>query len=149
MEELSHFLPCRGGRAALGTGLCQPWIGSKGGGVKDQWEPANVRTTFEEDIRRVLANIPRGTVMTYGEVAVEAGRPAASRAVGNLLARAGGDLSWWRVVNSQGRLVPGNESEQAQRLRAEGVEIANGRVTMRAVTKRPSKNVGATYEERR
>jgi alkylated DNA nucleotide flippase Atl1 len=38
------------------------------------------------------------------------------------------DLPWWRVVNVQGRLVPGNESEQTRLLKAEGIELVNGRV---------------------
>jgi methylated-DNA-protein-cysteine methyltransferase related protein len=87
---------------------------------------------FEADIRRVLAKIPRGTVLTYGEVAKESGHPAASRAVGNFLARGEGDLPWWRVVTAKGRLVPGNEHEHAKRLRAEGVRLVNGRVHMYA-----------------
>jgi len=88
--------------------------------------------TFEEDIRRVLSNIPRGTVLTYGEVAEESGHPGASRAVGNLLAHGDGALPWWRVVTSTGRLVPGNEREHAQRLSAEGVRVTNGHVDMGA-----------------
>ena len=51
------------------------------------------------------------------------GCPGSRRLVGNVLA--GNDdpeLPWWRVVNSVGRLVPGNEREQAARLRAEGVD---------------------------
>jgi methylated-DNA-protein-cysteine methyltransferase-like protein len=65
--------------------------------------------------------------MTYGEVAEEAGSPGAARAVGNILARSDG-LPWWRVVTSTGRLVPGHEQDQASRLRAEGVNVVNGRV---------------------
>jgi len=78
----------------------------------------------------VLAAIEPGEVVTYGEVATEAGYPRAARAVGNFLAR-GSDAPWWRVVNSNGRLVPGHEVEQAAKLRAEGVEVRNGRVSMR------------------
>jgi alkylated DNA nucleotide flippase Atl1 len=89
-----------------------------------------VELNFEDDIRRVLANIPRGTVLTYGEVAEESGHPGASRAVGNLLAHGDGALPWWRVVTSTGRLVPGNEREHAQRLNAEGVRVINGHVDM-------------------
>jgi alkylated DNA nucleotide flippase Atl1 len=68
--------------------------------------------------------------MTYGEVALEAGRPGAARAVGNILARCDGGLPWWRVVTATGRLVPGNEIEHASRLRGEGVRVTNGRVAM-------------------
>lgn len=87
-------------------------------------------TTFEDDIRRVLSNIPRGTVMTYGEVAAESGRPGASRAVGNFLARADGSVPWWRVVTADGRLVPGSELEHAKRLKADGVAMVDGHVVM-------------------
>ncbi len=68
--------------------------------------------------------------MAYGEVAAEAGFPGAARAVGNLL-RVTPGLPWWRVVTATGRLVPGNEPDQAARLRAEGVKVRNGRVTRR------------------
>jgi methylated-DNA-protein-cysteine methyltransferase-like protein len=72
-------------------------------------------------------------VVTYGEVAAEAGHPGAARAVGHLLARSDGTLPWWRVVTSTGRLVPGHEVEHARRLRAEGVDVDDrtGRVRPR------------------
>jgi alkylated DNA nucleotide flippase Atl1 len=92
---------------------------------------------FEDDVRRVLERLTSGTVMTYGEVALEAGHPGAARAVGTFLARGATGLPWWRVVTSTGRLVPGHEREQAQRLRSEGVRMNNGRVVMRVRSKDP------------
>ena len=92
---------------------------------------------FEDDVRRVLERLSSGTVMTYGEVALEAGHPGAARAVGTFLARGTTGLPWWRVVTSTGRLVPDHEVEHAQRLRAEGVRMANGRVVMRARSREP------------
>lgn len=73
----------------------------------------------------VLDSVGPGEVVTYGEVAAEAGYPGLPRAVGALLARgvAGVALPWWRVVTATGRLVPDHEREQARRLRAEGVEV--------------------------
>lgn len=85
---------------------------------------------FEVAVTEVILHIPAGTVVTYGEVAAEAGYPGAARAVGNLLRRTRG-LPWWRVVAANGRLVPGGEREHAQRLRAEGVMVDNGRVAHR------------------
>lgn len=76
----------------------------------------------------VLHSLGPGEVVTYGEVAAEAGFPGAARAVGRLLATSEDDLPWWRVVTATGRLVPGHEEAQAARLRAEGVEVADGRV---------------------
>lgn len=87
---------------------------------------------FAEAVARVVASIPEGQVLTYGEVAVEAGRAGAARAVGGVLAASDSALPWWRVVAASGRLVPGNEAEHARRLRAEGVAVVGdgGRVAM-------------------
>ena len=82
---------------------------------------------FERRVAEVIRSLRSGDVATYGEVAAEAGYPGAARAVGNVLARSGG-LPWWRIVTASGRLVPGHEAEQARRLRAEGVQVLNGRV---------------------
>jgi methylated-DNA-protein-cysteine methyltransferase related protein len=83
-------------------------------------------TDFEERVRRVVAALEPGDIATYGEVAEEAESPGAARAVGGVLARTDG-LPWWRVVTATGRLVPGHEREQADRLRAEGVVVKRGR----------------------
>jgi methylated-DNA-protein-cysteine methyltransferase-like protein len=88
---------------------------------------------FEQDVMAVLQSLGPAEVVTYGEVAAEAGHPGAARAVGRLLATSGEDLPWWRVVTSTGRLVPGHEATHAQRLRAEGVEVVDGRVSLEAL----------------
>lgn len=85
---------------------------------------------FPDAAARVIEGLGPGEVITYGEVAAEAGFPGAARAVGNLLRRTPG-LPWWRVVAASGRLVPGSESEQAELLRAEGVKVRNGKVVSR------------------
>lgn len=70
-----------------------------------------------------------GEVITYGEVAAEAGYPGAARAVGGFLRNRSG-YPWWRVIAANGRLVPGLEAEHERRLRGEGVPVADGRVPM-------------------
>lgn len=85
-------------------------------------------TEFEERIAEVLDALMPGDVVTYGEIAAEAGRPGAARAVGRYLHDHGSGHTWWRVVTATGRLVPGGEDEHARRLRAEGVKIVDGRV---------------------
>ena len=77
-------------------------------------------TPFELAVAAVLDGLPEGEVLTYGEVAAEAGHPGAHRAVGRFLRDHDG-FPWWRVVTSTGRL-------QAGRLAAEGVEVHGGRV---------------------
>lgn len=82
--------------------------------------------TFDEAVREAVARLGPGEVVTYGEIALEVGRPGAARAVGAVLARSDGSLPWWRVVTSSGRLVPGHEAEHARLLAAEGVTLTPG-----------------------
>ncbi len=42
-------------------------------------------TVFQRAVYRVVARIPRGTLLTYGQVARAIGNPKAARAVGNAL----------------------------------------------------------------
>ena len=85
-------------------------------------------TTFEAAVLAVLDALPLGEVITYGEVAAEAGRPGAARAVGRIMATSDAEVPWWRVVAADGRLAPGKEAEQRRRLRAEGVDVGDRRV---------------------
>lgn len=76
----------------------------------------------------MLRRLGPGEVVTYGEVAAEAGYRGAARAVGNLLRDSDAGLPWWRVVTRDGRLAPGHERAQARLLRAEGIELRGERV---------------------
>ena len=82
---------------------------------------------LDDRIIDVIRLLEPGEVVSYGDIASDAGAPRASRHVGRVLAHSSG-LCWWRVVNSQGRLVPGNEREHTRLLRAEVVKVFNGRV---------------------
>lgn len=82
---------------------------------------------FTDAVVAVITRLEPGEVVTYGEVAAEAGYPGAARAVGNVL-RTTPDLPWWRVVTTTGRLVPGHEAEHARRLRLEGIGAEGGRI---------------------
>jgi methylated-DNA-protein-cysteine methyltransferase-like protein len=89
---------------------------------------------FGEEVARVLEQLEPGEVVSYGEVAEEAGFPGAARAVGNLVRSTPG-LPWWRVVAKSGRLAPGLEQRQTELLRSEGVAVNNGRVRLRDNTR--------------
>ena len=82
-------------------------------------------------IRRVIAEIPRGKVATYGQVAARAGFPGAARMSVWALQRSDG-LPWHRVVSAGGRIaLPGEEGrEQHLRLELEGVTFRGGRVRL-------------------
>ncbi len=79
--------------------------------------------------RRVIARIPRGRVLTYGQVASAAGHPGAARVTVWALQSTDG-LPWHRVVAAGGRIaLPGEAGrEQRLRLRVEGVQFRAGRV---------------------
>jgi methylated-DNA-protein-cysteine methyltransferase-like protein len=87
----------------------------------------------------VVAQIPPGTVSTYGEVARTAGLPGRARQAGHALKHTpdGLHLPWHRVVGAGGKIVfpPGSSAfrEQARRLRGEGVRVENGRVAREAL----------------
>ena len=83
--------------------------------------------TFAERVYSTVESLAEGEVATYGEIAADAGRPGAARAVGRILANSDG-LPWWRVVTKEGRLVPGQEKEHARRLAREGLAVRHNRV---------------------
>jgi len=86
----------------------------------------------EERERRVLDlvdAIPRGRVLTYGDVA-ELAELSTPRLVGAVLRRRGFEVPWHRVVLAGGRVAPHLASEQLARLRAEAVPISNGKVDL-------------------
>ena len=85
-------------------------------------------TALQTEIARVIASLRDGEVVSYGDIAHDAGRPGAARAVGALLASTDLDLPWWRVVRSDGRLAVDKPGRQAALLRAEGVVVRNHRV---------------------
>ncbi|MFY9807940.1 MAG: MGMT family protein [Pseudonocardiaceae bacterium] len=84
-----------------------------------------------ERVRSVVAAIPVGSVLAYGQVAARAGLPGRARLVGRILAEDGDDLPWHRVLRADGTPAAHLAAEQLARLRAEGVPVEGGRVRMR------------------
>jgi alkylated DNA nucleotide flippase Atl1 len=85
-------------------------------------------TELAERIRREVAALQPGEVVSYSEVARRVGSWRWARAVGSALAEAGDGLPWWRVVHRDGTLSAPNRAEQRRRLEAEGVDVVDGRV---------------------
>ncbi|MCU1527727.1 MAG: hypothetical protein JWP75_1490 [Frondihabitans sp.] len=70
----------------------------------------------------VVESIPAGHVMTYGGVAAAFGSRS-SRGVGKVMAHAGGDLAWWRVVRASGHPPEGHEQRALEMYRVEGTPL--------------------------
>ena len=84
--------------------------------------------------RRIIRQIPRGKVATYGQVAAAAGYPLYHRHVAQLLRKSGGTLPWQRVVGAGGAIKLKYEAalEQRTRLEMEGVRFRGKHVDMAA-----------------
>src|SRR5207244_11530391 len=92
--------------------------------------PAPRLGMFARAVRRIVRSIPRGRVLSYGEVALRAGRPGGARAVVRALHQLD-DVPWWRVLRADGPLAPQVAREQGQLLADEGHEARTGRSARR------------------
>ncbi len=90
--------------------------------------------TFPARVHAIVRAVPRGRVITYGQVALLAGRPRGARQVG-WIAHAGEPAPWQRVVNSSGGLAvgfTGGREGHRRALTRDGVRVGpDGRVDLR------------------
>jgi len=77
---------------------------------------------FVSRVLDVVAAIPAGRVMSYGDVAAAIGSRAA-RGVGQVMAYYGGEVPWWRVVRADGSLPPSHDDEARQAYLEEGTPL--------------------------
>jgi O-6-methylguanine DNA methyltransferase len=82
--------------------------------------------TFTEKVYAVVKTIPKGSVLTYKQVAQKTGNPKAYRAVGNILNKNyDPKIPCHRVIRSDGRTGGYNRGEKvkAKRLKEEGATL--------------------------
>ena len=87
---------------------------------------------FNEEVYNIVRRVPRGRVISYGQIARLLGNPRASRAVGWAMRVCPDTIPWQRVVRADGG-VSGGEFAGLRRamLEAEGVGfLPDGRVDM-------------------
>jgi methylated-DNA-protein-cysteine methyltransferase-like protein len=67
---------------------------------------------FRQNVIEFIKKVPKGKVVSYGQVAAAAGSPRAARQVGGILRSIGpidGEIPWWRVINNKGVIsIKGN-----------------------------------------
>jgi len=89
---------------------------------------------FRDAVYKVVALIPQGRVMTYGQIAALCQHPLAARAVGQIAHFGPMDLPWHRVVNKRGltaRAFPwGGTLGQSRMLSNEGVKVVNNQLNL-------------------
>ena len=90
---------------------------------------------MKNKVYEIVSHIPKGKVMTYGQVAKLAGNPKASRAVGNILNqnRDTKKVPCHRVVRSDGAISGyafGGGKVKSEKLKKEGVEFKGKKVDL-------------------
>jgi methylated-DNA-protein-cysteine methyltransferase-like protein len=88
-----------------------------------------VDNEFKERVYDLVSQIPKGRIMTYGQIAALCGAAWAAWEVGQIAHTGPTGLPWQRVVNKQGGLASGwpngGKIAHAEVLRREGVEVSN------------------------
>ena len=95
-------------------------------------QPPQAENLFAQ-FRAVIRRIPKGKVMTYGDVARAAGKPGYARQVAWALHVSGEKLPWHRVLGSGGKILLTGEPalEQRTRLALEGIEFRGAKVDVK------------------
>jgi methylated-DNA-protein-cysteine methyltransferase-like protein len=101
---------------------------------------------YRERVYKIVRRIPRGRVMTYGQIAYLLGEGYTPRTVG--FAMHGADESntpWYRVINSQGKCSTGRivlpADRQQRMLEREGVKFDHaGRCDLEQFLWKPKRN---------
>jgi methylated-DNA-protein-cysteine methyltransferase-like protein len=100
-----------------------------------------IEDNFRSRVEALVSAIPRGRVMTYGQLAALCGNARAARIVGGIAHFGDPDLPWQRVVNKSGGLAlgyPGGKAGHKQVLEQEGVEVSDDfRVDVEALLWQP------------
>ncbi len=96
---------------------------------------------FKDEVYELVAQIPKGKVMTYGQIAALCGRPRAARIVGGVAHYGDLNLPWQRVVKKDGSLAegyPGGTEGHKAALEVEGIKVKqNYRIDMDRYLWRP------------
>lgn len=91
---------------------------------------------MKEKVFEFLLTIPKGKVVTYGQIAEYLGNKKAARAVGNILHHNPDENKYpcYKVVDGKGNLSKnfafGGSDKQKEKLEAEGIEVKNNKVDL-------------------
>lgn len=78
--------------------------------------------SFVSSVLDVVESIPPGHVMAYGDIAAAIGSRA-PRAVGQVMARYGSTVPWWRVVRASGQPPQCHDEQALVHYREEGTPM--------------------------
>lgn len=91
-------------------------------------------SSFRQRVYEIVARIPSGRVMTYGQVAAVCGSPQAARAVGQIAHFGDAGIPWHRVVNANGQTAsgfwPDGRLGQSRLLRDENIKVKDNKLNL-------------------
>jgi len=106
-------------------------------------------------VYKIVRRIPRGRVMTYGQIAYMLGQGYTPRTVGFVMHGADErDTPWHRVINSQGKISTGRlvlpSDKQQRMLEREGVKFdEHGRCDLEKFLWKPRRRASPKTEDRK
>ena len=91
---------------------------------------------LRQQVRRLARAVPRGRVISYGELGVQCEPPISGYVCGRVMGQLMDDVPWWRVVAKNGQLAIGKRGpehalKQRALLESEGVTFEGDAVEMR------------------
>ena len=82
---------------------------------------------YRERVFKIVSRIPRGRVMTYGQIAAILGEGYTPRTIGFVMHSSDDKVPWHRVINAQGGCSTGGivlpADKQQRMLEREGIEF--------------------------
>ena len=99
-----------------------------------------VDNNFRARVCATVVLIPKGRVMTYGQIAALCGSPLAARIVGGIAHFGDPSLPWQRVVKKDGSLAegyPGGVEGHKQALETEGIRVNDLKINVSELLWRP------------
>ncbi|QIM22101.1 cysteine methyltransferase [Phycicoccus sp. HDW14] len=99
-----------------------------------------------ERVLRAVEQVPRGRVVSYGDVAALVG--IGPRQVGSIMKAYGGNVTWWRVTNSYGDLPQGLLDRAREAWAEEGILVKKNGLGCRIVDYRADLGAMAAAYER-
>jgi methylated-DNA-protein-cysteine methyltransferase related protein len=83
---------------------------------------------FKDNVLKAVNMVPKGKVVSYGQVALMVGIPRAAIQVGWVLHQSGDKVPWWRVINKKGHIsttcLEHDANMQKLLLEKEGVRVS-------------------------
>lgn len=92
------------------------------------FQKINADKSFKAAVEKLVREIPRGRLMTYGQIAALCGSPRSARIVGGIAHFGDSKLPWQRVVSKSGGLAsgyPGGKYGHKQVLEQEGIKVSS------------------------